>query len=195
MLLTAEEEAILLADLPTLPDEFALPLPPPPAESSETELDLLALQLEDERLRKVMEARLCSFEADRAELREMMTSAADSSGGGADAAELEEDAGRAARQRALDEALRHAQAELDAWEPDVNSLIDPTATEMGGAASGGPSSLGRSSRGEYERRPGRGSVRGGLVGALCSSLVATVGSAGATKGLDRQFRRRRGSRD
>ena len=147
MLLTAEEEAILLADLPTLPDEFALPLPPPPAESSETELDLLALQLEDERLRKVMEARLCSFEADRAELREMMTSAADSSGGGADAAELEEDAGRAARQRALDEALRHAQAELDAWEPDVNSLIDPTATEMGGAASGGPSSLGRSSLG------------------------------------------------
>ena len=58
MLLTAEEEAILLADLPTLPDEFALPLPPPPAESSEVELDLLALQLEDERLRKVMEARL-----------------------------------------------------------------------------------------------------------------------------------------
>ena len=146
--LTAEEEALLLADLPTLPDEFALPLlPPPPAESSEVELDLLAMQLEDERLRKAMEARLCSFEADRAELREMMTSAADSSGGGADAAEFEEDAGRAARQRALDEALRHAQAELDAWEPDVNSLIDPMATEMGGAVSGGPSSLGRSSTG------------------------------------------------
>jgi hypothetical protein len=102
--LTAEESALLLADLPTLPDEFALPLPPPPAESSEVELDLLAMQLEDERLRKAMEARLCSFEADRAELREMMTSAADSSGGGADAAEFEEDAGRAARQRAVKSA-------------------------------------------------------------------------------------------
>ena len=129
--LTAEEEALLLADLPTLPEEFALPLPPPPpAESSEVELDLLAMQLEDERLRKAMEARLCSFKADRAELREMMTSAADSSGGGADAAEFEEDAGRAARQRALDEALRHAQA---SWTRGgagcVNSLIDPTRTE------------------------------------------------------------------
>jgi hypothetical protein len=43
------------------------------------ELDPLAMQLEDERLRKAMEARLCSFKADRAELRGMMTSAADSS--------------------------------------------------------------------------------------------------------------------
>jgi hypothetical protein len=94
-----------------------LPLPPPPlAESSEVELDPLAMQLEDERLRKAMEARLCSFKADRAELRGMMTSAADSS----EAAVPMPHRARRGR-RARGEAARTGRGaaacagELDAW--------------------------------------------------------------------------------
>ena len=112
--LSAEEEALLAEALPSAPEEHSLP-------SSLAEVapyDLTSMEYEDRSIRERTARAMASLDSERAELREMLTPR----GTDADAA----DAGRAARQRALDEALKEATAHLASWVPDLDSLCEPS---------------------------------------------------------------------